>query len=298
MAIDPVDPIGSQPAGGVPPEYSFILQQASAFASSPLSAAPAESNTLSPLAAAELEKQKQQEELQKKIQELVQQINEALERGDLETAQSLVQQLASLLQQNGLQSDSSFNLPGGAPNPAFPGGGNFPGIGGDAPVFAPGEKGGKSQPLPPEEVENLKKTLPGGGNEGVVNTALNIASKGLPYLWGGDGAYTNGRTRGYDCSGFTQEVFRENGINLPRTAQMQYDYLKGKGQVFSDPSGLKPGDLIFFNNPYDKKTTPIGHVGIYLGNGKYAAAQSSGVKVYDYNSYWKKYTVAFGRPGK
>jgi hypothetical protein len=82
---------------------------------------------------------------------------------------------------------------------------------------------------------------------------------GTPYVWGGS------TTKGFDCSGFTQYVYRSLGIDLPRTAGQQF----GKGTPVSVNS-MEPGDLIFF----DTGGGSISHVGIYMGNGKMAHAAS------------------------
>jgi cell wall-associated NlpC family hydrolase len=97
----------------------------------------------------------------------------------------------------------------------------------------------------------------------LTKTALRYL--GVPYSWGGESF------SGVDCSGFVQAVFRRNGIDLPRTADAQYEV----GRRVST-SGLQPGDLVFF------ETYSVGasHVGIYLGQGQFVHASSSnGVRV-------------------
>lgn len=75
---------------------------------------------------------------------------------------------------------------------------------------------------------------------------------GSPYLWGG-------RTRyGIDCSGFTQIIFRLNGINIPRDAYQQ----ASMGETISFIDQAEKGDLLFFGN----EENSITHVGIYLSN--------------------------------
>lgn len=82
---------------------------------------------------------------------------------------------------------------------------------------------------------------------------------GLPYTWGGRSGF------GYDCSGFTQMLYRQMGIFLPRDAKDQASFLRFK-EVSENQ--LLPADLIFFG--YDEKR--IRHVGFYLGNGKFIHA--------------------------
>jgi cell wall-associated NlpC family hydrolase len=81
---------------------------------------------------------------------------------------------------------------------------------------------------------------------------------GKRYKWGGEGPY------GYDCSGFTKEVFEENGIKLPRESKEQAKVGK---KVYR--SQLRRGDLVFFTS---KNHTTVNHVGIYLGHGKFIHA--------------------------
>lgn len=68
------------------------------------------------------------------------------------------------------------------------------------------------------------------------------------YRWGGTSPST-----GFDCSGFTQFVFGQAGISLPRTTE-------GQRQASTPVSNPRPGDLVFFGSP-------TYHVGIYAGDG-------------------------------
>ena len=87
---------------------------------------------------------------------------------------------------------------------------------------------------------------------------------GIPYKWGGT-------TRaGMDCSAFTRAIFRETyGVELPRTSKQMY----GVGRAIPQEQSLKPGDLVFFKNTYSGPG--VSHVGIYLGNGRFAHASSN-----------------------
>ncbi len=93
----------------------------------------------------------------------------------------------------------------------------------------------------------------------IVTTAKKYI--GVPYLWAGT------TPAGFDCSGYTQYVFRQHGISLNRTTQTQYQ--QGSYVAKSD---LQPGDLVFFQNTY---RPGISHVGIYVGDGNFIHASSS-----------------------
>ena len=115
------------------------------------------------------------------------------------------------------------------------------------------------------------------GNYGnkAVTRLLNIARRfgGVPYVWGGE------TPAGFDCSGFVQYVFRQIGINLPRTADVQYEL--GRKVLQSE---LQPGDLVFFET-YEPGAS---HNGIYVGDGNFIGANSgTGVAVASLASpYW------------
>ncbi|GIM47688.1 hypothetical protein DNHGIG_32370 [Collibacillus ludicampi] len=108
--------------------------------------------------------------------------------------------------------------------------------------------------------------------------------EGRPYVWGGSNPST-----GFDCSGLTQWVYGSIGIQLPRTAQQQYDAVQHISQAEA-----KPGDLIFFSGTYDT-TDSVTHVGIYVGNGKMYDADDYGVGYHDLSGYWMQHLYGFGR---
>ena len=88
---------------------------------------------------------------------------------------------------------------------------------------------------------------------------------GTPYRWAGDGP------GGFDCSGLTQAAYQAASIELPRTAQAQYD----AGPPVPSGQPLQPGDLVFFGP--DRQH--VEHVGIVIGNGQMVDAPHSGAVV-------------------
>jgi gamma-D-glutamyl-L-lysine dipeptidyl-peptidase len=89
--------------------------------------------------------------------------------------------------------------------------------------------------------------------------------RGLDYLWAGTSGF------GYDCSGFTYSVYRNFGITLPRDADRQYAHGKPV-----PPGSLRPADLVFYRS---SPGGPVGHVGMYIGNGKIIDAPRTGQPV-------------------
>lgn len=112
----------------------------------------------------------------------------------------------------------------------------------------------------------------------MVMTALNFL--GVRYRRGGSDA-----DGGFDCSGFTRQVFETSlGLVLPRRADEQ---AKAAGLVAVKKDELQPGDLVFFNTL--RRT--FSHVGIYIGDGKFVHSPKPGgeVRVEDMRIvYWAK----------
>lgn len=131
-------------------------------------------------------------------------------------------------------------------------------------------------------VETVVATAP------VTNVSRSISSElvehalslqGVPYVFGGTSR------SGFDCSGYTQYVFKESGISLPRTSAEQY---KVGSSVNRDK--LQSGDLVFFST-YAKGAS---HVGIYIGDGTFVDASNAGVGISNLNKdyYTSRYLGA------
>lgn len=112
------------------------------------------------------------------------------------------------------------------------------------------------------------------GNQGrqIVSTAQTLM--GIPYVFGGT------TTKGFDCSGLVQYVFKMHGLTIPRLADEQYNLGKA-----AKPSQLTAGDLVFFST----YMAGVSHCGIYIGDGMFLHASSSkGVNIDRLdNEYWK-----------
>ena len=108
---------------------------------------------------------------------------------------------------------------------------------------------------------------------------------GVPYVYGGT------TTSGLDCSGYTQLVFKQLGIKLNRTSSGQYS----QGTAVAK-SNLQVGDLVFYNT----SGKGVSHVGIYVGNNKFAhSATSTGVTVTSMSaSYWANRYIGAKRVAK
>lgn len=114
-----------------------------------------------------------------------------------------------------------------------------------------------------EEPVTSSATVSGEG-ESVVEFAKQYL--GYKYVAGGASPST-----GFDCSGFTSYVYKNFGVSLNRTSKDQV-----KNGVAVSRSELEPGDLVLFKG---KTGSAIGHVGIYIGGGKFihASTPSTGV---------------------
>jgi cell wall-associated NlpC family hydrolase len=110
--------------------------------------------------------------------------------------------------------------------------------------------------------------------DGYALTGTALALRGIPYRNGGSDP------SGFDCSGFTQYVFAQHGVNLPRDVRAQYRVGKSV-----KPEDLAAGDIVFFT------TTEPGpsHVAIAIGGDEFVHAPSStGVVRVEHlsSSYW------------
>ena len=112
---------------------------------------------------------------------------------------------------------------------------------------------------------------------------LALSMVGVQYRYGG--AHPR---EGFDCSGLVYYTYTSNGHDVPRTAQAQFNAARkiSLGQA-------EAGDLLFFQDQ-----EKLSHVGIYLGEGRFVHAPSSGdsVRVASIDApYYQRHLVAVGR---
>lgn len=147
-------------------------------------------------------------------------------------------------------------------------------VSGDYVIFTAAET---TPSTPPAETkpEPPAQTTPGTSsntNPGTTNNSTDLGTQivayakkflGIPYVYGANGPSA------YDCSSFTQVVYKKFGYSLNRSAAGQYD----NGTAI-ELSQVKPGDLLIWRAYGSSKTAT--HVGIYIGNDMYIHASSTG----------------------
>ena len=135
------------------------------------------------------------------------------------------------------------------------------------------------EPAPVPPVAPPRAALP--QDQALVATALSF--RGTPYRSGGSDP------TGFDCSGFTQWVFAQYGIGLPRQVEEQFRV----GEKIKQDE-LKPGDLVFFQT----ESRGASHVGIFVADDQFVHAPSSrGVVRVEYvnSTYWGRRFVGARR---
>lgn len=118
------------------------------------------------------------------------------------------------------------------------------------------------------KTQNSKKTTSSSsssssGGNAVYDTATDYL--GLKYVWGGESL-----TKGADCSGFTQQIYKKFGVSLPHHAADQAKM----GTKITSKKNLQAGDLVFFGSKSN-----ITHVGIYGGDDKFIESPHTGASV-------------------
>lgn len=145
-------------------------------------------------------------------------------------------------------------------------------------------------------IESINRVLAGRGislpevsRSADRSKSTNIIETGKKYI-GVRYSFGGSSPKGFDCSGFTSYVFKQNGITLPRATTGQATV----GTKVSK-SDLQAGDLVIFSNTYKKGPS---HVGIYIGGGQFihaSSTRSGGVIISDINSAYYTNHFSYGR---
>lgn len=130
-----------------------------------------------------------------------------------------------------------------------------------------------------EPVKIPKQTSVTAQREKLLNQAKKYIGAGYKF-----GATLAEAPKLFDCSSYTQLVFQQVGINIPRVSRDQ----ASKGVAVSN---LQAGDLMFFTIKDSYSDGRVAHVGIYMGDGSMIHASTSlGVAITKnvmQNPYWK-----------
>jgi murein DD-endopeptidase len=134
-------------------------------------------------------------------------------------------------------------------------------------------------------VESSPSAVPAAAQRGDLGRAaaeIALDQLGVPYRYGGAGP------GGFDCSGLVQYAYSKAGMALPRTTAQLWSHTSTV-----TPNELRPGDLLFFSI-----AGKMQHVGLYVGEGRFVHAPSSGERVAVASLDSEYYRGAFLRAGR
>ncbi|MBR6033715.1 MAG: SH3 domain-containing protein [Clostridia bacterium] len=139
----------------------------------------------------------------------------------------------------------------------------------------------KVEAVPPTETKQEESAPAVATSKGEEVVALAKKYLGYSYVYGGSGPNS------FDCSGFTQYIYKQFGISLAHSAVTQ-----ANNGTYVSKDNLMPGDLVIFR---DWDNVSIGHCGIYIGGGQFIHAANSkrGVVTDTLNSgyYYERYVT-------
>lgn len=128
------------------------------------------------------------------------------------------------------------------------------------PFPTPGSRPATPPAAPASAPDAAPSTHAPGPFDGYALVGAALALRGAPYRNGGSDP------TGFDCSGFTQYVFSQFGVSLPRDVREQFH----AGEAI-DANRLEPGDLVFFSTV----APGASHVAIAVGGDEFIHAPSS-----------------------
>lgn len=146
------------------------------------------------------------------------------------------------------------------------------------------------------EVLHVLSQSPASGRNAVKGSTVTVTSRtfnqstaayataleGVPYRYGGTA------TRGFDCSGLTQYVYRHWGRQVVRTSDEQFHEFRPESRAQA-----QPGDLVFFHDTSNLRSH-VYHVGVFEGGHYMVAATHPGSDVQWQSYLWAGNTVSFG----
>ncbi|MER3555614.1 MAG: peptidoglycan endopeptidase, partial [Meiothermus sp.] len=120
-------------------------------------------------------------------------------------------------------------------------------------------------PTPTDAAPPPQPTQPTDTDYDPTNPLIQVVLKylGLPYVYGASSDLA------VDCSAFVQKIYADLGVKIPRTSRDQWASLEAV------QGAMREGDLVFFSFGGGQ----IDHVGVYLGRGVFAHANSYGSRV-------------------
>jgi cell wall-associated NlpC family hydrolase len=114
---------------------------------------------------------------------------------------------------------------------------------------------------PPDPPQHPDPRPPQPPTKGERAARIALEAVGVPYRWGGTSPAT-----GFDCSGLVRWAYGRVGVDLPHSSYALY----GEGRRVAT-GAMDPGDVLFFEG--------LGHVGLYLGEGRMVHAPYTGRNV-------------------
>lgn len=137
--------------------------------------------------------------------------------------------------------------------------------------------------VPPQAIQQPLGPLP--GSDSATLNAMIQPWLGVPYVFGGN------TLAGVDCSGFSLAIARAQGVNLPRTAQGQWDVMQHIAAA-----DVQVGDYVFFHSTYDSRPDWVSHVGVYVGSGWMVSAIVPRLGRQNLSDpYWRAHLIGFAR---
>jgi len=121
-----------------------------------------------------------------------------------------------------------------------------------------------------------------GNNTGAQAASVALGQVGVPYRYGGSSP------AGFDCSGLVHYSYATAGISIPRTTSAQWARMTPVND-----RDMRAGDLLFF-----RISGKMSHVGLYVGDGRFVHAPSTGRSVSIENLESHYYSKAFIRAGR